>query len=207
MPKQWKAEEIVVTCEAYIGATDNPIDSTDQEFHTFTVDLIDRFTVLSSPTCEPDTYYKRGFRAYPYLRDNVFPGVQKFQKGLRVVLVSNPTGVAEQEEEHMAVVIHCKETKKMDYRYRTYDPNEWKLYQAYLHLKKLPKFNLSYTPDVPEDDVSSNLTSKTSGKKRAESRGGGKGKKVAIIVKLKEVKADRKRSRDDEKEKIGYDDD
>ena len=93
----------------------------------------------------------------------------------------------------------CYVSKKMDYRYRTYDPNEWKLYQAYLHLKKLPKFDLTYTPDVPDDDVSSDFTSETSVKKRVESRGGGKGKKAAIADKLKEVKADRKRSRDGEK--------
>ena len=166
MPKRWKAKEIAITCQAYISATDNPIDGIDQDFHTFSIDLIDRFKVLSPSTCEPDAYYKRGSRAYPYLRDNVFPEVQKFQKALRVVLVSNPTGVTEQEKEYPAVAIHCKETKKMDYRYRTYNPNEWKLYQAYFYLKKLQKFNLSYRPDVPDDYVSSDLTSETSGKKK-----------------------------------------
>ena len=93
MPKRWKAEEITLACQAYIGTTDNHIVGTDQYFHTFSVDLVDRFKVLSPSNCEPDTYYKHGSRVYPYLRDNVFPEVQKFHKSLRIVLVSNPTGV------------------------------------------------------------------------------------------------------------------
>ena len=40
----------------------------------------------------------------------------------------------------MADAIHCKETNKMEYKYKSYDPNEWKFYQSYLHLQKLQKF-------------------------------------------------------------------
>ena len=93
MPKRWKPEEIALACQAYIGATDNPIDGTDQYFHTFSLDLVSRFKLLSPSGCEPDTYYKRGSRVYPYLRDNVFLEVQKFQKATKIVLISNPTGV------------------------------------------------------------------------------------------------------------------
>ena len=203
MPTRWKAEEIALACQAYIGATDNPIHGTDQDFHTFSVDLVDRFKTLSSSNCEPDTYYKRGSRVYPYLRDNVFPEVQKFQKALRIVLVSNPTGVTEKEKENMAVAIHCKETKKMEYKYKSYTPSEWNLYPGYLHLKKLPQFNVSCSPIVPVDgnEVISDLSSENSTKRREESRGGGKGKKAAIAEKLKDIKETRKRLRDDDKEK------
>ena len=34
----------------------------------------------------------------------------------------------------MAVAIHCKKTNKMEYKYKSNDPNEWKFYQSYLHL-------------------------------------------------------------------------
>ena len=43
---------------------------------------------------------------------------------MRVVSISIPTGVTEKEKINMAVAIHCKETKKMEYKVKSYDPNE-----------------------------------------------------------------------------------
>lgn len=51
----------------------------------------------------------------------MFPEEQKYEKAMRIVLVSNPTGVTEKEKENMAVAIHCKEAKNMDDRYKSYD--------------------------------------------------------------------------------------
>lgn len=114
-------EEISPACQAYICATVNPIDGSEQDFHTFSVNLVDGFKDLYPYKCEPDTYYKRGSRVYPHLRENVFPEEQKYEKAMRIVLVSNPTGVTEKEKENMAVAIHCKEAKNMDDRYKSYD--------------------------------------------------------------------------------------
>ena len=55
-------------------------------------------------------------------------------------------------------------------------------------------------PDV-DDNISSDASTKNSEKKREELRGGGRGKKVAQLERLKEDKATRKRSRDEEKER------
>ena len=52
---------------------------------------------------------------------------------MRVVSISDPTGVTEKEKVNMAVAIHCKEKNKMEYKYKIYDPNGWKFYQSYLH--------------------------------------------------------------------------
>ena len=41
MPKRWTSDEIALACQAYVGATDNPIDSADQDFFKFSCDLID----------------------------------------------------------------------------------------------------------------------------------------------------------------------
>ena len=60
---------------------------------------------------------------------------------MRVVSIYNPTSVTEKERVNMAVAIHCKETSKMEYKYKSHDPNKWKFYQSYLHLQKLPKFS------------------------------------------------------------------
>ena len=202
MPRHWKNDEIALACQAYISATDNPINGTDQDYHTFALDIVDRFKQISSADCADGTYFKRGVRVYPYLRDNVFPEVQKFQKALRVVSVSDPTGVTEKEKVNMAVAIHCKETNKMEYKYKSYDPNEWKYYQAYLHLKTIPKFaNLPSTVVVEERVESSDPTSESEPNRSAESRGVGRGKKASKAVKMRELKESKKRTRDEERER------
>ena len=39
MTKRWKLDEIALACKAYISATNNPINGTDQDFHTFSLDI------------------------------------------------------------------------------------------------------------------------------------------------------------------------
>ena len=73
MTKRWKVDEIALACKAYISATDNPVNGTDKDFHTFSLDLVDIFKHISPSDCVDGTYYKRGAQVYPYLRDNVFP--------------------------------------------------------------------------------------------------------------------------------------
>ena len=116
MTKHWKVDEIVLACKAYISATKNPINGTNQDFHIFSLELVDRFNHISPYNCVEGTYYKRGARVYPYLRDNVFPDVQKFHKAMIVVSISNPNVITEKEKVNMAVAIHCKETNKMEYK-------------------------------------------------------------------------------------------
>ena len=108
MTKRWKVDDIALACKAYISATNNTINGADQYFHTFSLDRVDRFKHISTSDCVDGTYYKRDARVYPYLRDNVFPDVQKFHKSIRVVSISNPAGVTEKEKENTTVVIHCK---------------------------------------------------------------------------------------------------
>ena len=124
MPKYWKEEEIALVCKAYIGSTTNSIVKTDQVFHAFSIDLFRQFEIISIPNCEERTYHKRGSRVYPYLRDNVFPTVQKLQKTLRMLYTPNSSSAPEGEKMNMEVSIHCEETKHMEYQYRTYNPNE-----------------------------------------------------------------------------------
>ena len=97
-----------------------------------------KYSQLSPNDCHDGTYHKRGLRVYPYLRDNVFPEIQKFNKALRIVYSSNPTGTSEEEKIRMGIAIHMKETKKMDYQYRSYPESNWKLYSSWVHLKKSP---------------------------------------------------------------------
>ena len=222
MPKHWKSVEIALACKAYISATLNPVSGADQDFHAFTTDLVKKYEVISLSSCADRTYYRRGDRVYAYLRDNVFPSVQKFQKALRVVYSSNPTGVTEQESINMAVAIHCKETKSMEYIYKSFDPKAWKCYEGWVHLNKIPKFaytshllaaelpslqdgveenaNIDYTtPD--EDNGTASTVETTPPPSRLSSRGVRRGKKAAVVMKAKEGKEKRKREREDERDK------
>ena len=136
------------------------------------------------------------------LRDNAFPKVQKFQKTLRIVYTSNPSGLSEEEEMNMPVAIHCGETKQMDYQYRSYNPNKWKLYNVYLHLKKIPIFlSASVPPIMVTTETINNVTPIYTAKAYNESRGAGRGKKDPIVEQLKKEKESCKRSREDEKDK------
>ena len=118
---------------------------TDQKKEAFVATLIERFKILSPENISEGTYWKRGPQVWKYIRDNVFSDVQKFNKALRLVDVSQPSGVSNQEIINMAVAVHIKATKKMDYNFRTQDPNSWRFYQAWIYLRKLPKFKYSIT--------------------------------------------------------------
>ena len=141
---------------------------------------------MSSPECEEEIYHKRRSRVYPYLIDNFFPNVHKFQKALRIVYTSNPSGIPEEEKMNMVFAIHCGETKQMDYQYRTYDPNEWKLCKTYLHLKNIPKFLFTSVPStLVTPEVDNDVTPIDTTKNHNGSKGDGRGKKAAIVGKLK----------------------
>ena len=70
---------------------------------------------------------------------------------MRVVSISNHTGATEREKLNMAIVIHYKDTKKMEYKHKSENSNSWKYYQPYLYFQTLPKFaNLRPMPVVKQ---------------------------------------------------------
>ena len=89
------------------------------------------------------TYHHRGQRIYPYLRDYVFPDIQKFNKALRIVETSEPSGVNANQKLGMAIAIHLEYTNKMDYKYIDLDKGKWKHYKAWRVLCMLPKFRFN----------------------------------------------------------------
>ena len=117
----------------------------------------------------------------------------------------------------MAIAIHLKETKKMDYQYKSYPETNWKLYTSWVHLKKIPKF--AYTTTTSESTSSAVSTrSKTKGDDNESttstspikdnssclsnpSRGVGRGQNTAMVQQLKLEKEKTKRKREVEKDK------
>ena len=153
MAPNWKPHEIAIACKAYTIATQNGIKGADQDIETFNKDILERVRDLAPVGHAPGTYHERGNRAYKYIRDNVFNDVQKFNKAIRIVDLSNPGGVSESQKVNMAIAIHLNLTKKMSYEYKDFNKGQWKLYGAWAALRVLPKFQ--YDPanyHVPETD-------------------------------------------------------
>ena len=214
MVKHWKSAEVALGCKAYVSATLNPIKGADQDVITFNSDLLAKLEEISPTDCADGTYHKRGIRVYPYLRDNVFPDIQKFNKALRIIYSSNPTGVTEDEKVFMAVAIHVKKTKQMEYQYKSFDPSSWKMYEGWRELKKIPKFAYSSHTLVPEtpsptgsegaqedDSTLSSSDSAVAAPSRLRSRGTGRGQKAAIAAKLQKDKEERKRKRNEDRDR------
>jgi len=63
--------------------------------------------------------------------------VQKFNQALRIIDLSEPTGMTKQQEINMAVAIHIGKTKHRNYNYKDLNPHEWHFYCVWMHVKKL----------------------------------------------------------------------
>jgi len=121
--------------------TSNAIKGTDQTKDDFVKDILDRLAKLALPESEVDkTYHHRGKNAYVYLQDIVFKDVQKFNQALHIIDLSEPTGVTAQQQVNMAVSIHIGKTNRRNYNYKDFNPNEWRFYCVWVHIKVLHKF-------------------------------------------------------------------
>ena len=131
--KNWKKEEIALACKAYAVATKNSVSGCDMRGEDFNQNLVDIFKTFAPVPTPEDTYHFRK-HVYVYLRDNVFGALQKFQKSIRKVEASSPSGVTEQQKINMAVAIHLGKTKKMDYDFKDFDASSWRLYLAWINV-------------------------------------------------------------------------
>ena len=153
---------------------------------------------MVSPKYFPDgIYYCRSNSVYPYLCDYVFTYVRKFQKALRIVDALNPSGTTEEENMNMEITIHTRKTKKMEYKYKDFDPSTWKFYESYHELKKLPNFVKSYSGSTSSDSTIGNKNSLST---HNISRDGGREKKASALDEIIKEKESRKRTREDEKD-------
>ena len=170
--KNWTKEEIALACKAYAVATENSVSGCDIRGEDFNQNLVDIFKTFAPVPTPEDTYHFRK-HVYVYLRDNVFGALQKFQKSIRKVEASSPSGVTEQQKINMAVAIHVGKTKKMDYDFKDFDASSWRLYLAWINVKFFPKFstseskvatpsNIGINGTVQEGDKPSPLSSGTS---------------------------------------------
>ena len=128
MTRHWQAEEITAACKGYAKATLNPRVGADKDFNAFSNEVLLRTEEFSPPEAQEGRFHHRSPRIYTYLRDRVFPTLQKFNKALRHIYSCNSTGVTEQEKINMAVALFLDKTTTMDYAFKNFNPLNWKHY-------------------------------------------------------------------------------
>ena len=125
MPRQrvWSGQEKEKLAIAYIAATNNSDVGADQRAPLFMAKVVVNFVRLTPIAAEPGRYRDRSASSvWAQLRDKFFPDIQRFNSSLRLVYISHPTGVTEQEKINMAIAIHLGRTKRMDYQFRNFHP-------------------------------------------------------------------------------------
>lgn len=144
--KKYDSLETEKLCLAYVKASNDPrrIGADKQDDHFWA--LVQQNLVELSPTnCLPGTYKHRSVDAFKiYLREQIFPSVNKFLIILRRVHTSPQTaGLTELEKINIAVAIHLGKIEEPDRNYRIYESvANWKPFKAWYNvLRKEPKWN------------------------------------------------------------------
>ena len=159
--KHWTINEITGGAVAYLEATQNAVQGTDQTHDDFKMDLLDRWLKAAPAIPPPDLWSDRLDRSldgaaqlYKYIRDSIIKPLQKFNSSLRAVELSQPSGTSQDQNLNMAYAIFMNKTKTMDYNFKDFDIKKWKLYLSYNHLKLMPKLMLcdSTTITVSKSD-------------------------------------------------------
>lgn len=177
--RNWRSAEVAAVAKAYVNATNNPLKGADQRQEEFVADILKKLEQIAPSDVTPadGTYHHRGPSAWSHLRDSVFKDVQKFNEALRIVYLSVPSGVTEEQKINMAVAIHMRKTKHMNYDYKDYDSKQWRHYFAWLQLKDLPKF--TYSPDILNVSASNSNSSEVAASVSAVASRGDSGNKKA----------------------------
>jgi D-alanyl-D-alanine dipeptidase len=138
--KHWSLAEETVLAKAYLSATQNPYRGTDQTSDDFQQDLVAKFRALCPEYADNGHFKDRSDTAIIEEHRRMKADVQSFNKALNIIWASSPTGCIETEKIAMAVAIHLKYTKKMDYHYKNFEVTTWRYYGAWNTLKNTAKF-------------------------------------------------------------------
>lgn len=148
---KWSPTEAAELARAWANASNNAIRGADQRHDEFWDDVLAKMKLVrpTIPAEQNGRFWQRGREAiHAYWRDHLSKDVMSFNKALRKVFEAEPTGVTLQEMICMAVAIHLKKTKHMDYHFKNFDVTKWRFYSAWHQLKNVNKFR--YAGPVPE---------------------------------------------------------
>jgi hypothetical protein len=137
----WLTKERELVALAWLRATNNGIQGCDQKGEDYQNKIHTLFKAFGPRDAPPGHYGDRAPKAvYVFLRDNIFPDVNKFNESLRLIQSSHPTGVNDDNIVSMAIALHLGKTKRMDYNLRDYEHTQWPNYSAWKILSSAPKF-------------------------------------------------------------------
>jgi hypothetical protein len=173
--RHWTNSEINAAAAAYLDATNNAIQGTDQPHDDFKMDLLERWLKLGPPDPGPDLWGNRldnslagAAKLHCYIRDNIVKQLQKFNSSLRIVELSGVSGTSPEQNLNMAYAIYMKKTTTVEYEFKDFEICMWKLHAPYKILKDMPK--LFFSAESCNTDNVSDLT---------RGRGNKKGNKAA----------------------------
>ena len=140
----WKKEENLCLAKAWITASEegSAVKGTGQRIDNFWHKVVALIT-LDAPrdAVVRGTYHARTRTALKnHWRDDVAKDVNNFNKCLKMIQTSYPTGCSIQERINMAVAIKMAKTSVRDYRYKQFDPNDWVNYATWKVLRRHRKF-------------------------------------------------------------------
>jgi hypothetical protein len=192
--KKWLSQECKTLAIAFIQTSEEhevkALKGAGQTGEQFWKKVMVRLEALAPPGNDAiGRYHNRGLLpVWNQWKDNVNRNVKGFTKCLLTIYNSNLTGVTEEEKINMAITIHVGKVDTMNYRMVDYEPNDWKLYQAWLVLKDHPAF---LPPPQPNAGNTENLASDESEDNSSEEDDGAaapkkKKKKVPAVVKLED---------------------
>ena len=167
---RWEADESLAVAQAWMSVSEDEgspeVRGTNQDQGVFWSNAVAKFKSLApAGQSLAGKYHNREDTAIQnHWRDTISRGVKKFNKNLRLVLSSQPTGCTEQQKINMAVAIHLGKVDAVNYRHRDFDARDWKLHQCWVLLKEhrafqppVPSIPVEEDEDEEEDDVGLSL--------------------------------------------------
>jgi hypothetical protein len=155
----WTTKEREVVALAWLRATNNGIQGADQKSEVFRNKIHALFKAFSPRDAPPGRFGDRPPKAvYVFLRDQVFPDINKFNESLRLVQASHPTGCNDDNILSMAIAVHLGEARRMDYQFRNFEHTSWPNFGAWKILRVSPKFRPPTSSSVLNEDALADAT-------------------------------------------------
>ena len=195
--KEWTPAESLHLAQAWVarseGIAAERVLGTNQTEEQFWHGVKEILATKAPTPLPPGTYHQREWSALKvHWRDGISREVKKFRKSLLKVYNRRLSGCSEQDKINIAVVIHRGISDVPDYRYVTYDPQNWKYYECWQFLKSHSAFVFTPPPStaIAPEPASTMATSSASSAVGASSGTAGISSVASIVDETQESQDD-----------------